>query len=131
MKHFVCRGCGNLVATINYSGIRLLCCAGPLDEVVPNSVDASREKHLPVLNIKDGEVRVTVGPADNQHPMQSDHAVAWVCLVTDRGSQRKILSPNGKAEAVFRICEGERVLKVFAYCNIHGLWVTELSENEK
>ena len=128
MKHFLCRGCGNLVALVNDSGKRLCCCSGELDEIVPNSVDASREKHLPVLNIKDGTVRVTVGPEDNRHPMESDHAVAWVCLVTDKGSQRKILVPNGKAEAVFRINPDERILKVFAYCNIHGLFVTELKE---
>ena len=126
MKHFVCDKCGNLVALVQGEGKRLSCCSTKMDEIVPNSSSASKEKHTPVLNVKNGEVRVSVGSADNAHPMLAEHAISWVCLVTDKGSQRKTLVPDGKAEAVFRIGDDEKILKVFAYCNLHGLWVTEV-----
>lgn len=128
MKHFVCKGCGNLVATVNYSGRQMSCCGGKMDEMTPNASDASAEKHTPNITVKDGEVRITVGRADNTHPMMPEHAVAWVCLVTTTGSQRKILRPDGNAEAVFRLADGERPIKAFAYCNLHGLWVSECKE---
>ncbi len=131
MKHFVCKGCGNLVAMVQNSGKRLVCCDKRMDEVVPRSDDNLAEKHTPVLKAEDGKITVTVGPADKMHPMTHEHAVAWVCLVTNKGSQRKMLSPNGVAEAVFLITPDERVLKVFAYCNVHGLWVTTVEDPAK
>ena len=128
MKHFICRGCGNLVATVEFTGRPLSCCAGELEEIGPDSVDASREKHAPVLSFEEGTVRVTVGKEGNFHPLSSEHSVRWVCLVTDKGSQRKRLSPEGRAEVTFRIDPDERVLKAFAYCNLHGLWVTAVEQ---
>ena len=125
MKHFVCKHCGNLVATVNFSGRRIGCCGMDMKELTPNSEEFSREKHTPHLSKKDGRVEVTVGRGDNAHPMTPEHAVAWVCLVTDRGSQRKTLRPDGKAEAVFLLEDGEEPIRAFAYCNLHGLWVAE------
>lgn len=125
MKHFICRDCGNLVAMVNDSGRRVGCCGSGMDELTPNFKDGAKEKHAPELKVKDGVVTVTVGSADNRHPQTPEHAIAWVCLLTDRGSQRKMLRPDGESEAVFYIGDDERVLKAFAYCNVHGLWVTE------
>lgn len=126
MKHYVCRACGNLVAMINDTGRRVGCCSRNMDELVPGVVDASREKHTPVIKEKDGVVTVSVGSGDNAHPMLPEHAVAWVCLVTTGGTQRKMLTPDGVAEAKFYLAPGERVVKAFAYCNLHGLWVAEV-----
>lgn len=126
MKHFVCKNCGNLIAMIENRGPRISCCKKEMNEIVPNVVEASKEKHTPVLDVKDGKITVSVGKGDNAHPMIPEHAIAWVLLLTDKGCQRKILVPDGKSEAVFYIAEDEKLLKVFAYCNVHGLWVTEV-----
>ena len=96
-----------------------------MDELTPNAVEASVEKHTPKIKLGDGKVTVSVGEADNAHPMLPEHAIAWVCLVTTNGSQRKLLRPDGKAEVTFLIDKDERVIKAFAYCNLHGLWVAE------
>lgn len=125
MKHYVCKGCGNLVAMINDSGKRLTCCDGGMRELTPKVNEEGGEKHTPSVKLQDGRVRVTVGSEDNRHPQTPEHAIAWVCLVTDRGSQRKLLRPDGKQEAVFLLEPGEKVIKAFAYCNVHGLWVAE------
>lgn len=89
-------------------------------------VEASREKHTPVISEKGGVVTVTVGTEDNRHPMLPEHAISWVCLITTGGSQRKMLTPDGKSEAKFYLAPGEKVVKAFAYCNLHGLWVAEV-----
>lgn len=125
MRHYVCRTCGNLVAMINDTGRRIGCCSKNMDELTPNAVEASKEKHTPKIKLSDGKVTVSVGEAENAHPMLPEHAIAWVCLITTGGSQRKLLTPDGKAEVTFHIGKDEKVIKAFAYCNLHGLWVTE------
>lgn len=129
MKHFVCRNCGNLVATIQFSGLPLGCCNERMTELVPNVSDASREKHTPTVSREGRKVTVKVGTADNSHPQTGEHAIAWVCLVTTRGSHRGELRPEGKAEIDFYLADGERVIRAFAYCNKHGLWVAECKES--
>lgn len=128
MKHYVCRACGNLVAMINDTGRRIGCCSKNMEELVPNSSDASSEKHTPEIRANGDTVTVTVGKADSAHPMLPEHAIAWVCLVTNVGSQRKILRPDGEAEARFLLVPGEKPIKAFAYCNLHGLWVAEAKD---
>lgn len=125
MKHFVCQGCGNLVAMINDSGKRICCCDGKMHEVTPKCKDEGKEKHTPNISQNKDEVKITVGSADNRHPQTDEHAIAWVCLVTTSGSHRQILEPNGVSEATFRLTKGEKPIKAFAYCNLHGLWVSE------
>jgi len=128
MKHFVCNGCGNLVAMVNDSGVRIHCCSKKMDEVTPKVTDDAKEKHKPHVELKGSEVRITVGPADNRHPMTPEHGVAWICLVTTEGSHRKILPPDGESEARFKLTPGEKIIKAFAYCNLHGLWVYECKD---
>ena len=130
MKHFVCKKCGNLVAMINDSGIRIHCCGEKTEEVTPSVSDPGREKHTPYISVKNGDVFVKVGSEENAHPMGKDHSISWICLVTTEGSQRKILSPEGKAEAHFALTPNEKVIKAFAYCNLHGLWVSECKEHK-
>lgn len=125
MKHFICKPCGNLVATVNYTGKKLCCCNREMVELVPNVTDASAEKHTPSVKQRGNTVTVYVGEAAGGHPMDKDHSVSWVSLVTDKGNQRKVLNPDEKPEAVFYIGDDERVVKAFAFCNLHGLWVTE------
>ena len=119
-KFFICQTCGNVIAMVVDSGIPVECCGEPMQELVPKTADASHEKHVPVYEVKEGMVCVQVG--ETEHPMSEAHYIEWISIHTNRGNQRKLLSPGDKPCAVFCICEGEQVEAVYAYCNVHGLW---------
>jgi superoxide reductase len=91
-----------------------------MTEIVPGSIDAAVEKHVPVVEIVDGKVIVTVGEV--AHPMAPEHYIEWIAISTDRGNQRKMLEPGDEPKACFALCEGEKVESVYAYCNLHSLW---------
>ena len=122
-KFYICRRCGNLVGMVHDSGVPMICCGEKMEALVPNTVEASGEKHLPVA-VMDGKVlRVHVGSVD--HPMLPEHFIEWVYVQTDQGGQRKALKPGDAPEASF--CLGDdKAAAVYAYCNLHGLWMTEL-----
>lgn len=122
-KFFICRKCGNLVGLINESGVPMMCCGEEMQQLIPNTVEASKEKHLPVVTVADGTVKVNVGSV--AHPMTAEHHIAWVYLLTSGGGQRKCLSPDGAPEVKFALGD-DKPLAVFAYCNLHGLWKTEI-----
>ena len=92
----------------------------------PNTVDAAQEKHVPVVNYDKGknEVRVTVGSV--AHPMTEEHLIEYIILVTKKGVQRVNLTPSDAPQATFRLVDGDVPVKVLEYCNLHGLWQTEL-----
>ncbi|MBQ9833519.1 MAG: desulfoferrodoxin [Clostridia bacterium] len=123
-KFFVCKHCGNLVGVINNSGVPMICCGEPMTQLVPNTVEASVEKHLPVVTVEGNTVKAVVG--STEHPMIEEHFIGFIYLQTDKGGQRKCLSAGNAPEAVFVLPEGEKPLAVFAWCNLHGLWKTEL-----
>lgn len=122
-KFYVCSHCGNLVGVIHDAGVPMMCCGQKMDPLVPNTVEASGEKHLPVVTVEPGQVKVNVGSA--VHPMLEEHSIQWVYLETDQGGQRKVLNPGDAPEVTFSLGE-EKPLRVYAYCNLHGLWMTEL-----
>ena len=122
-KFYVCPHCGNLVEMVNDAGVKPVCCGQPMNELVPNTVEASGEKHKPDVKVEDGVVKVNVGSVN--HPMEEVHWIEWVQLNTDKGSQRKFLKP-GEAPNVSFLLGEDKPLAVYAYCNIHGLWMTEL-----
>lgn len=130
MKHFVCTACGNLVAAVNYSNKPLSCCERKMEELTPKP-DANRERHTPHLSVRDNRVSVRIGTKDAPHPQTEAHRVDWVCLVTDRGSQRRVIDDKDSTTAHFLLLEGERPLRAFAYCNLHGLWVGESEGQDK
>lgn len=121
-KFYICSHCGNIVGMIHASGVPVVCCGEPMQELVPNTVDASGEKHLPVVQVNGNEVHVAVG--STAHPMADVHYIQWIYLQTKNGGQRKILKPGDAPEAKFLLCEDEPVA-VYAYCNLHGLWMTD------
>ena len=123
-KFYVCPHCGNLVEMINDAGVNPVCCGQKMKELVPNTMEASGEKHIPAVTVGDGFVEVNVGSVD--HPMVDVHWIEWVQLVTDKGSFRKVLNP-GEAPHVKFLLNGEKPLAVYAYCNLHGLWKTGLN----
>ncbi|MBQ7369665.1 MAG: desulfoferrodoxin [Clostridia bacterium] len=89
-------------------------------ELQAGVTDASKEKHVPVVATKCGKVRVSVGSVG--HPMTAEHWIEWVLLVTDQGYQFKELTVDGAPEVSFGLATGEKVVAVYAYCNLHGLW---------
>ena len=122
-KFYICRRCGNLVGMVHDSGVPMICCGEKMEALVPNTVEASGEKHLPVAGMDGNGLRVDVGSVD--HPMLPEHFIEWVYVQTDQGGQRKALKPGDAPEASF--CLGDdKAAAVYAYCNLHGLWMTEL-----
>ncbi|WP_399552981.1 desulfoferrodoxin family protein [uncultured Ruminococcus sp.] len=120
LKFYKCKHCGNIIAVVKASGAPISCCGEKMTEIVPGTADAAVEKHVPVVEIKDGKVIVTVGEV--AHPMAPEHYIEWIAISTDQGNQRKILEPGDKPMACFALCDGEKFEAAYAYCNLHGLW---------
>ncbi len=94
-----------------------------LTEVVANTVEASREKHLPVIDVQGNNVEVNVGSVE--HPMVTEHFIDWVILETNQGYYFKKVTSE-KPEAQFALVDSEKVVAAYAYCNLHGLWKTNM-----
>ena len=122
-KFYICEHCGNIVGMVHDSGVPVVCCGQKMTRLEPGTVEASHEKHIPVVSVEDGKVKVNIGSVP--HPMTDEHYIQWVYLQTDRGGQRKCLSPGDAPELSFALAE-EKPVAVYAYCNLHGLWVAEL-----
>ena len=122
-KFYVCEKCGNLVGMIHASGAPMTCCGQKMTEIIPGTVEASREKHIPVATVEGDKVVVSVGSV--AHPMVPEHSIEWVYLQTDKGGQRKNLNPGEAPELTFAVTD-EKPLAVYAYCNLHGLWKADI-----
>lgn len=122
-KFFICKHCGNLVGLVLNKGVPLICCGEKMMELVPNTVEASKEKHLPVVAVNENTVTVSVGSVP--HPMEEAHYIGFIYLETKNGGQRKSLLPGDAPEATFALVADEAIA-VYAYCNLHGLWKTQL-----
>ena len=123
-KFYICRRCGNLVGAIHESGVPMMCCGQKMEELVPNTTDASGEKHVPVVTVNGNVVEVNVGSVD--HPMTEEHLIQWIYVHTQQGGQRKALKAGQAPHAVFHLADGDKALSVYAYCNLHGLWMTKI-----
>ena len=123
-KFYICEKCGNLVGMINESGVPMMCCGQKMTKIEAGVVEASREKHIPVVAVEGNIVTVTIGSIE--HPMVEEHSILWVYLETDKGGQRKCLEV-GKAPVVsFALTDDEKAIAAYAYCNLHGLWKAEI-----
>lgn len=122
-KFFICRHCGNIVGMIKNTGVPVFCCGEKMQQLVPNSVEASGEKHVPAVTVEGDKIKVRVGSVD--HPMLEEHYIGWIYVQTENGGQRKALKPGSAPEAEFSLM-GDKAVAVYAYCNLHGLWVKEL-----
>ena len=122
-KFYICEKCGNLVEKIEDSGVPMMCCGQKMTAIEAGTVEASREKHIPVATVEGNSVKVVVGSVE--HPMASEHSILWVELKTDRGVQRKNLVVGEPPVVVFALAD-EKPLEVHAYCNLHGLWKSEI-----
>ena len=119
-KFYICEHCGNIIAKVKDAGVPVMCCGQKMTELVPGTVDAAVEKHVPEYTVDGNKVVVKVGAVE--HPMTEDHLIEWVSLQTKQGNQRKALAAGAAPEVFFRICDGDEVEAVYAYCNLHGLW---------
>ena len=124
VKFYICPHCGNIVEMVHDAGVKPFCCGQKMEELIPGSVEASGEKHIPAVKVAENMVEVNVGSVD--HPMVDVHWIEWVQLITDRGSYRKWLNPGEAPNVKFHL-NGEKPLAVYAYCNLHGLWKTDLN----
>ncbi len=120
MKFYVCEHCGNIIAYVKDAGVPVVCCGQKMREIVPGTVDASIEKHLPVITVDGNQVTVSIGAVE--HPMVDAHYIEWIALETREGNQRKPLRPDHAPKATFVLTDGDSVVAAYAYCNLHGLW---------
>lgn len=122
-KYYVCKHCGNIVEKVKDSGVSVVCCGEKMSELVPGTVEASREKHIPDFKINGNVVEVNVGSID--HPMVPEHYIEWVSIVTKEGEQRKQLLPGQAPNVKFVLSDNDELKAVYAYCNLHGLWMAK------
>ena len=114
LKVYQCEKCGK-----TFLSKEEIVCEG-WKELVAGSVDASKEKHVPVV-VSDGKsVKVDVGSV--AHPMTAEHLIEWVAVETEKGYQIQYLNADETPVCTFDVADGDRVLGVYAYCNLHGLW---------
>ena len=121
-KFYRCRHCGNVIQKVVDSRVPVVCCGEKMEELIPGTVDASVEKHLPVVTwIDEKTIKVEVGSV--AHPMLAEHHIAFICVETENGGIRVDLKE--KPEAIVVLGDAKPVA-VYEYCNLHGLWKTEL-----
>ena len=121
-KFYRCPHCGNVIEKVVDQGVPVVCCGKPMEQLVPNTVEASGEKHIPVVTrIDDCKIKVEVGSV--AHPMLPEHHIAFIYVETDKGGIKVDLTD--KPEAVIALGDAKAVA-VYEYCNLHGLWKTEL-----
>ncbi|HHV07254.1 MAG TPA: desulfoferrodoxin [Firmicutes bacterium] len=113
-----CLVCGNIVEVLHSGKGELVCCGQPMELQVVNTVDASYEKHVPVVEKVPGGFKVKVG--STAHPMVPEHYIEWIELVTVEGNCRRFLTPDEAPEAEFMTDAETATAK--AYCNLHGFW---------
>ena len=118
LQVYKCEHCGNMVEVLHGGGGELACCGEPMVLLTENTVDAAREKHVPVVEKIDGGVKVSVGSV--AHPMEENHYIEWIELLADGKAYRQFLEPGDAPEATFDI-EADQVF-AREFCNLHGLW---------
>ena len=120
MRFFQCPDCGTILIPDRSETFT----PKKLTELIPNTTDASGEKHVPVITVNGNTVKVEIGAA--AHPMLEAHYITFIVLETSQGYQKKDLKPGEKPEALFCLAEGETAVAAYEYCNIHGLWKAEV-----
>ena len=115
---YKCEVCGNIVEVVHAGVGELVCCGQPMKLMIENTTDASREKHVPVVNKLPDGIKVAVGSV--AHPMEEKHYIEWIEVIVDGKAYRQFLKPGDTPESLFRV-EGAQIT-VREYCNLHGLW---------
>ncbi|KPL19143.1 MAG: desulfoferrodoxin [candidate division Zixibacteria bacterium SM23_81] len=118
MQVYKCETCGNIVEMLHGGAGQMICCGKPMKLYVENTVDAAKEKHVPVVEKTADGFKVKVGSV--AHPMEAQHYIEWIQVIADGQTYRQFLKPGGVPEATFCI-EADQVT-AREYCNLHGLW---------
>ena len=123
MKIYRCAKCGQTAAILKKSACAVHCCGEPMEELVPNTTDGAKEKHVPVISCEGKKVTVAVGSVE--HPMLDAHYIGWILLETKEGIQKKDLQPGMKPQAEFALTETDEPVAAYEFCNLHGFWKAE------
>jgi len=115
---YKCAVCGNIVEVVHVGGGELVCCGQPMNLLTANTVDASKEKHVPVIEKTDKSVKIKIGL--EPHPMTASHYIEWIEIIFDGEVDRKYLKPGETPAAEFNVFSSQLIAR--AYCNLHGLW---------
>ncbi len=118
LQVYKCEVCGNIVEVLHAGKGELVCCNQPMTLLEENTVDAAKEKHVPVIEHTIGGIKVTVG--STAHPMEEKHYIEWIELIADGKAYRQFLNPGDEPEALFNVDATQITAR--EYCNIHGLW---------
>ncbi|MGB7912681.1 MAG: desulfoferrodoxin [Desulfobaccales bacterium] len=118
LQVYKCQICGNIVSMLHSGDGALVCCGEPMKLMLENTVDAAKEKHVPVIEKTAAGVKIKVGSV--AHPMEQSHYIEWIEVIADGKSYRQFLNPGEAPEATFAI-EAKNVV-AREYCNLHGLW---------
>ncbi|MFW5847046.1 MAG: desulfoferrodoxin [Nanoarchaeota archaeon] len=117
---YKCEICGNIVEVLHEGSGGLVCCGQPMKPQEENTVDATLEKHVPIIEENSEGVIIKVGSVE--HPMTEEHYIEWIEIITENGTGKKYLKPGEKPEVKFPV--KTKILFARAYCNLHGLWVS-------
>ncbi|NLW78244.1 MAG: desulfoferrodoxin [Ruminococcaceae bacterium] len=123
-KFFICKHCGNVAEKLVDSGVPMICCGEPMEEMKANTTDAAQEKHVPVVTVSGNEISVQVGSV--LHPMLPEHHIGWIWLDTKLGGCRRSLTTDDEPKAVFTLAPGDEAIAVYEWCNLHGLWKADV-----
>ncbi len=118
LEVYKCEACGNIVEVLHGGGGELVCCGEPMKLMVENTVDAAKEKHVPVIEKVAGGIKVKVGSV--AHPMEAKHYIEWIEVIADGKAYRQFLNPGDVPDAIFNV--DAKKVTAREYCNLHGLW---------
>lgn len=118
LEVYKCEICGNIVEVLHEGKGELVCCGQPMKLQVENTVDASKEKHVPAVEKTAEGIKVQVGSVE--HPMEEKHYIEWIQLIAGGKAYRQFLKPGEKPVALFKV--DAQSFTVREYCNLHGLW---------
>jgi len=123
-KFYRCEVCGNMVGMVENTGVPIICCGEVMQEIIPNSVEAATEKHIPVIK-KDGN-SITVEVGSVIHPMTAEHQINWIAVAAGSFTVRIKLNPGDEPKMQISL-PYEGPITAYAYCNLHGLWKSEIA----
>jgi len=118
LEVYKCQHCGNIVEVMVGGGANIVCCGEEMQLQAENTVDAAKEKHVPVIEKGNGTITVKVGSV--AHPMEEKHYIQWIELIADGTVYRQFLQPGQAPEATF--CVTAENVTAREYCNLHGHW---------
>lgn len=119
LEVYRCNVCGNIVEMVHEGIGELVCCEEPMELLEEKVDEEGMEKHLPVVEEVSEGVKVKVG--EKEHPMEEEHYIEWIEVLTEDGAYREFLEPGDKPEVIFNLTQDE-VTAVREYCSVHGLW---------